>query len=270
VTVPRIICHDAARRFIVMEDLGERDLWSCRNQTWAVRRDCYRKALFLVHKLHAFPPSDFPSQTVPLTARFGPELYRWERDYFRDHFVQALCGLDIGGMFADELEAELSLLADRIEKTDHTLIHRDFQSQNIMIRSGEPVLIDFQGMRFGSFFYDLGSLLYDPYVFFTEDERLALLRDHYERHETEMDWAVYQARFREASAQRLMQALGAYGFLGLKRNRRDFLAHAGNGLENLIDASTRAKTLPALRRLARECRRALRCGRPVPDRPRTG
>ena len=122
---------------------------------------------------------------------------------------------------------------------------------------GEPVLIDFQGMRFGSFFYDLGALLYDPYVSFTESERLALLRDHYERHGAGLDWPEYEERFREASAQRLRQSLGAYGVLGLKRGRRDFLAHVGNGLANLIDASTRAKNLPALRNLARKCREAL-------------
>jgi aminoglycoside/choline kinase family phosphotransferase/dTDP-glucose pyrophosphorylase len=270
VTVPRLIHHDAARRCILMEDLGDRDLWSCRVQSWTVRQACYQKALSLVHRLHAFPPADFPSRTVPLMERFGPDLYRWERDYFRDHFVQALCGLCIDPLFADELEGELSRLAERLEKTGHTLIHRDFQSQNIMIRSGEPVLIDFQGMRFGSFFYDLGSLLYDPYVFFTEGERLALLRHHYERYEKELDWPEYQERFREASAQRLMQALGAYGFLGLKRGRRDFLAHADSGLSNLIDASTRAKNLQALRRLALECRTALRTRQPVPDDPLTG
>ncbi len=265
VAVPRTIQHDAARRRIVMEDLGDRDLWSCRNQAWAIRRICYRKALILIHKLHAFPPADFPSQTVFLMESFGPNLYRWERDYFRDHFVQALCGLKIDRRAGDELEAELSRLAERLEKTGPALIHRDFQSRNIMIRDGEPVLIDFQGMRFGSFFYDLGALLYDPYVFFTEDERLALLRDHYERHEAGLDWPEYEERFREASAQRLMQALGAYGFLGLKRGRRDFLAHAGNGLANLIDASTRARNLPALRNLALKCREALLRKRLIPD-----
>jgi hypothetical protein len=54
-----------------------------------------------------------------------------------------------------------------------------------------------------------------------------------------------------------MQALGAYGFLGLKRGRQEFLTHVANGLTNLIDASTRAKSLPLLKRLALSCQRAL-------------
>jgi aminoglycoside/choline kinase family phosphotransferase len=43
-------------------------------------------------------------------------------------------------------------------------VHRDFQSQNIIARSGHAYLIDFQGMRPGLAEYDLASLLFDPYV----------------------------------------------------------------------------------------------------------
>ena len=44
------------------------------------------------------------------------------------------------------------------------VIHRDFQSRNIMIRGQALRLIDFQGMRFGPPAYDLASVLIDPYV----------------------------------------------------------------------------------------------------------
>ena len=257
VTVPRMIHGDAARCFIMMEDLGDKDLWSYRDAPWAVRQAYYQKALTLIHKLHAFSCGDFPSRTVPLMEGFGPPLYRWERDYFRDHFVQAVCGIEISPPFAEDLEAELSFLAERLGKTGDVLIHRDFQSQNIMICMDEPVLIDFQGMRFGSFFYDLGSLLYDPYVFFTDDERLELLRYYYRLSSPGFDWLEFQDLFWAAAVQRLMQALGAYGFLGLKRGRQEFLTHVANGLTNLIDASTRAKSLPLLKRLALSCQRAL-------------
>ena len=78
-----------------------------------------------------------------------------------------------------ELEVELSGLAERLEGTRRSLVHRDLQSQNVMIRNGEPFLIDFQGMRFGSPFYDLGSLLCDPYVEFSSGELDELLSFYY-------------------------------------------------------------------------------------------
>ncbi len=65
-------------------------------------------------------------------------------------------------------------------ETPSVLVHRDLQSQNVMIVNGEPVFIDFQGMRLGSPFYDLGSLLYDPYVEIGEAERVALLKYYYD------------------------------------------------------------------------------------------
>src|SRR5208282_5405475 len=106
-----------------------------------------------------------------------------------------------------------------------SLVHRDLQSQNVMIRDEKPFLIDFQGMRFGSLFYDLGSLLCDPYVHFSEIERDELLLFYYGLSKRQQEWAEFRHGFWEASAQRLMQALGAYGFLGVNRGLAAYLEH---------------------------------------------
>ena len=158
---------------------------------------------------------------------------------------------------AAALEAELDALAERLQQLGTSLVHRDFQSQNIMIHRGEPVLIDFQGMRVGSYFYDLGSLLYDPYVLINEHERMELLRYYYGLQERTCAWDAFQEAFQEASVQRLMQALGAFGFLGRRHNRKDFLAHIPSGLQRLAEAASRSERLPALRGLVARCQRAL-------------
>ena len=59
-------------------------------------------------------------------------------------------------------------------RSPRVLVHRDFQSQNIIIRNSYAYLIDFQGMRPGLAEYDLASLLYDPYVDLPEVERSEL------------------------------------------------------------------------------------------------
>lgn len=258
VSVPRLIRHDPTRCLILMEDLGDRDLWSLREAPWETRRDLYQKALSIVSRLHSFPEENFPCDRVRLMEGFGPDLYRWERDYFRDHFVRGVCGIKFEQTFERELDAELSSLAERLAGTKRSLVHRDLQSQNVMIRNQEPFLIDFQGMRFGSPFYDLGSLLCDPYVDFAEDERDGLLSFYYRLSEWDLDWAAFQHYFWEASAQRLMQALGAYGFLGLTKRLTAFIEHIPGGLRNLQRAASHVRSLPRLLELCEICRRTVK------------
>jgi aminoglycoside/choline kinase family phosphotransferase len=256
VPAPQIIAHDPFRGFIIMEDLGDEDLWSYRNEPWKKRCEYYRKTLTIAQRLHSFDVQDFPIEKITLMEAFGPALYRWEQNYFLENFVSAVCGIELSTSDSEQLEDELRGLSERLETMHPTLVHRDFQSQNIMISKGNPVLIDFQGMRFGNFLYDLGSLLYDPYITLIEDERMELLR-HYYQLCNRNDWTEFQENFREASAQRLMQALGAYGFLGLKRGLPDFLKHIPGGVANLIDAIDRSKHLPLLHDLALKCQQTL-------------
>ena len=239
-----------------MEDLGDRDLYSFRNAPWEVRRPLYEKTLALAVKLHAFPPDRIPNG-LRLMPGFNADLYRWEREYFRTHCVRGVCGIALEAGEDEALEEELSALANRLASTTPGMVHRDLQSQNVMIRDGEPVLIDFQGMRSGNFFYDLGSFLQDPYVSFPERGREALLQFYYEISCFPHPRETFRELFLLASAQRLMQALGAYGFLGLKRGKPHFLAHVRPALGNLIAVTREAGSLSRLNALARRCREAV-------------
>jgi hypothetical protein len=51
-----------------------------------------------------------------------------------------------------------------------------------------------------------------------------------------------------------MQALGAYGFLGLQKGLKSYLDHIPNGLDNLCLATTRVSSLPRLRELTWQCK----------------
>ena len=272
VPVPGIIAHDPERGLILMEDLGDRDLWSYREEPWTKRSAFYRETLAAIHRLHAFSVRDFPAAEVPLMEAFSRDLYKWEHEYFFDNFVHAVCGINLDGTEKRELEAELEKLAAGLLDMPASLVHRDLQSQNVMICNGRPVFVDFQGMRFGNPLYDLGSLLYDPYASLTEDERVELLRYYYELSAEDFEnnetgragvvnhlsaWSAFREGFRNAAAQRLMQALGAYGFLGLERGLRAFLTHIPAGIANLVDSASRSQRLPLLKTLAIRCQQSL-------------
>ncbi len=299
VPVPAVYGHDPERGFVLMEDLGDRDLWSYRHEPWELRRRLYRQALRRISPLYTFPFLTDRQEAEGISGRAGVhgcgtgtppgetgaglslprtmpgydrELYRWEHDYFLAEFVREVCGISLTGEEEGPLREELSALSGRLLASGPALVHRDLQSQNIMIRRGEPVFIDFQGLRRGSLFYDLGSLLYDSYVPFTEDEREDLLRYAFEltgRRGRPMqtvtdgdsssaaagaDWPTFRARFLDGSAQRLMQALGAFGFLGLKKGKTPFLGHIPRGVANLCEAAAGSGRLPRLLALAERCR----------------
>lgn len=260
ISVPRIYHHDATRCFILMEDAGELDLWHYRTESWKTRKEYYCQTMDMLHKLHAVGPGHPGIAGTPLMEGFDLNLYRWERSYFLQRFVNDVTGITLEGNESEALEREHLFMTEKLMARELRLVHRDLQSQNIMIRNEKPVLIDYQGMRFGTPFYDLGSLLYDPYVPFTNREREELLRYYYESRpsgQSHGGWEDFQEMFHLGSAQRLMQALGAYGFLGLHRNQRAFLAHIPSGLANLIEVTAKEPQLNQLMALALRCRDAL-------------
>ncbi len=256
IPAPRLIRHAPAACLIIMEDLGDIHLWSLRNSPWQNRLPIYRKTLAIAHRLHSLPERDFPSGRVKLMEGFGSALYRWERDYFKQNFVRNFCGIKLDPLFERELESELFALGERLSGSKQCLVHRDLQSQNVMLRDEEPFLIDFQGMRLGSPFYDLGSLLCDPYVDFDDREREELLSFYYQLLRG-FDQDGFRMYFWEASAQRLMQALGAYGFLGITKGLTDFLGHIPGALRNLHRAASHSASLPRLRDLSVACQKVM-------------
>ena len=179
INVPRIITQDVSRHFILLEDLGDVDLWSQRFVPWDERRDYYFQVLTQIYRLHSFDLKSIPAD-LQLSESYGPRLYKWEHDYFLENLVWEVCKIKLSSADAAKLNKELDALSERLQKIEPSLIHRDFQSQNIMIKNDRPVLIDFQGMRQGCLFYDLGSLICDPYVTFEDEERNELMDFYYE------------------------------------------------------------------------------------------
>ncbi len=130
------------------------------------------------------------------------------------------------------------------------LVHRDFQSQNIIIRDGQAYLIDFQGMRPGLAEYDLASLLYDPYVQLSAAERKELLEFY--RTEAGVTDPAFAEKFQLCAMQRLMQALGAYGFLGLVQREPRFPRPHSRGPRFVRRSSGRDRGFGAVAQLLRQ------------------
>ncbi|HEU0272943.1 MAG TPA: aminoglycoside phosphotransferase family protein [Candidatus Udaeobacter sp.] len=227
IRVPKIYFHDESEGLIWIEDLGEQDLHSYRSDNWLVRRALYELALDEIIKLHTLPESVCVEMKQHLPAEFNAALYRWEQRYFFNNCLGRYFRID------ESKRKELAALPGLRETAKHlgslprVLVHRDFQSQNIIIQDGQAKLIDFQGMRPGLAEYDLASLVFDPYVGLSGAERAELI-GYYRQKQTKYgrtDEGEFEHTLRLCAMQRLMQALGAYGFLGLVRGHEHFLRY---------------------------------------------
>jgi aminoglycoside/choline kinase family phosphotransferase len=224
--VPEIL-HDRPRyRVALVQDLGDLDLLSLRERPFAERLPYYRQAFEQVDRLfYARPPKE-----LQLMPPFDADLYRWEQEYFFEHFVEGILGLDTSSLRRNPVFLEM---AAKLGTVARHLVHRDFQSQNLMICADKVWLIDFQGLRRGRQEYDLASLVYDPYLNHTAGEREQLL----ELWEEISDERPETSLFHQCAAQRLMQALGAFG--NIIRNRGDewYRQHIPAAIDHLAEVA---------------------------------
>lgn len=255
IAVPKIFRHDPADGLIWVEDLGAIDLWSYRNEPWRIRHALYISTLEQVVRIHTRGhraldkcASERPSVIPSFQNAFDAALYRWEQNYFFEQCAGRHFGVDHTSI-AGEIVHPLEEIAERLAALPRVLVHRDFQSQNIMIREhAHACLIDFQGMRPGLGAYDLASLLYDPYVPLSTEER-DILKSDYKRLCAEAAAPVpvdFDAIYDLCAAQRLMQALGAYGYLGHATGQTHFLRHIPTALNSLHEVTGQ---IPSLRPL---------------------
>ena len=250
IRAPRIYFHDPAEGLIWIEDLGERDLFSYRDESWLVRRAFYESALDEIAKLHRLTESVCVEMREHLPAEFNAALYLWEQNYFLENCLTRYFKIDNVKLAALATLPALREIAERLASLPRVLVHRDFQSQNILLRNSQAYLIDFQGMRPGLAEYDLASLLFDPYVDLSGEEQMELI-GYYKQKQADNGRIVspeFDQTLRLCAMQRLMQALGAYGFLGLVKGHKQFLEHIPAAMKSL---SSIVSMLSGLEKLAR-------------------
>jgi len=266
IPVPAFLAMDSRLGLALLEDGGSMSLY---NRVGLIRADMapateaeaalwesYLPVLEGVVRLHRLDPQDCPE----LTSRaFDSALWRWETDYFRQRFLEGLLGWrDIAPAL---LERAFNYLAQRLDKLPRVVVHRDFQSQNILVSGRKVCFVDFQGARLGPWMYDLASLLKDPYVGLESVLQEKLLVTYLELAGRPDSLEEIYADYDLVALQRLMQALGAYGYLGLVKGDRAFLKHIPSALlqldltfDHLENQEPRAGELQPLREMIKRAR----------------
>lgn len=217
VRVPEILCDLPELKTLVMEHGG------------VERKMSLEDYVKVVEALARFNALDAGS--LSLEPQFDAALWKWERELFKEHCLGTRYRMECPKAVDDELCNVAALL----EREPKALVHRDFQSTNVLWKGGEPVIIDFQGMRLGPAAYDLASLLYDPYVKLSDGERRALAKLYAKA--SGLEGILKMLPY--AAVERLVQCLGAYGRLA-SVGQPQFGKHVLPALENLLAAADEA------------------------------
>jgi len=250
--VAALVESSAAAGCLLLEDLGETSLEAALAAA-GPRSDAARHLLERAVTLAAH----VAGRGTPVLDRSersaGPvldaERFHFEMDFFLDHYVGALRGCRTP---PDALREMLYALADEAAATPRpVLCHRDFHSRNLMLTpNGELAMVDVQDARWGPDTYDLVSILRDAYLDL-EESWIEGLVEHYLAALDEPPAEGFASRLHRVSAQRMIKALGTFGYQASERRDARYLEPARRTigrLQGLLPVS--AETRPLHARLA--------------------
>lgn len=246
--LPRIFASDNAHGLILEEDLGSTTM-----KKRCLRASMTKKKIEVLYRtvldtLVQWQRLDSGASAVIDSRRMDREMFLWESDYFAQHCVSDYFGCE--KKLNDKWEKERLEIALAAAGLPEVCIHRDFQSENIMLHKGKIRFVDFQGARLGPAEYDVASLLYDPYVPVLTPDMSRRLFEYYisiAPHE------VTQCSFRICALQRLMQALGAYGKLSIHKHKDWYRTYIPVALQRLADVVGQGSDFPVLRGIVQAC-----------------
>ena len=122
-----------------------------------------------------------------------------------------------------------------LQHMSDTFLYRDFQARNVMVKDGQPYLIDFQGGRKGPIYYDVASFLWQAKANYSPALRQELLDSYLtalQPYQT-ISKEKFSANLRHFVLFRTLQVLGAYGFRGYFEKKQHFLQSVPFAVANL-------------------------------------
>lgn len=228
--VPAIYLADLDHGLILLEDLGDTQLFDVvKHAAPGEREAAYREAIDLwIRWLLATGRSD-DRDCLAFTRRFDRELLSWECWHYVEWGIEALYGVQLCPAEKAAIKRHFARLVEELEAAPTVLVHRDYQSRNLMRHRGALAIIDFQDALIGPLPYDLVALLRDSYVTLPPAELsrlIAYAHGELQRHGLcTLDEAAFTALFHAQTLQRKLKDAGRFVFIDRVKRNPWFLQH---------------------------------------------
>src|ERR1700683_1670397 len=236
--VPEIYAEDLNQGAYLEEDLGGTTLFEFLSKHRTGEDiapdvvEAYRKVVAVLPRFQIEAGRDLNYKVCYPRGRFDRQSISWDLNYFKYYFLR-LAGIP----FSEQaLEDDFDSLTTFLLSADcDYFLYRDFQSRNIMLKSGQPFFLDYQGGRRGALQYDVASLLYDAKADLPPELRQQLLDLYIQKLDgfADVKREAFLHYYYGYVYVRILQALGAYGFRGFYERKAHFLQSVPYALKNL-------------------------------------
>ncbi len=241
VNVPYMYKQEIDNGFLLLEDLGSRDLLDSLNaDNFEIY---YEKAIDEIIKMQ-----EADTARLPL---YDADFLRFEMELMQKWYIEKY----LGNSLDNQAKKTVSDMIDKViemvlSQPQGVFVHRDFHSRNIMLTDTDEVaVIDYQDARVGAITYDLVSLLRDCYISFDiEDiEKLALtFRD---KKGLDIDDATFIRWFDFMGLQRHIKVLGIFARLHLRDGKDAYLDDIPQTLKYVKEVSAKYEEMKPLLQL---------------------
>lgn len=206
-SAPQILSEHAAHGFVLMEDLGTRQVGMLLD-AGEDRAPYDDHALACLAHLHA--KANMPMFDVP---HYDAHLFREQVLLFVDHAVPLLRGSQATAMQRDDFCAAWDVMLRVVDRVPRSFLLRDFMPNNLMDlpdRTGiaRTGLLDFQDGGWGPVVYDIASLAEVVRRDTPHDLVDILARRYYDHAQSHVEWPHFLAACHTLSLQRHMRILG--------------------------------------------------------------
>lgn len=220
--LPKIYAHSNDLSIVLLEDLGDLRLYD----VYFFGEDVSKYYYDAIKNLVLFQTmgiKNFDSEWCCQTKSYDREvMLEYECKYFLNAFLKNYLQMDPKDF---NLESDFEHIISMAQRAPVcVLIHRDFQSRNIMVKENKIKFVDWQGARPGPAGYDLASLIIDPYVKLDKSMKDNLQRVYLELLRVQFPEAskAFEETFQYLMLLRNLQILGAFSFLSKVKGKQFF------------------------------------------------
>jgi len=207
ILVPKVFCNDFKKGFNLIQDLGNKNFFNIINKS-RNKFFIYKKIIFLLFRIQ-----NINSKSFNFLPFYNFRLLKRELDLFFDWYLSKILKIKKNKKISKLREVLLSILKD-LKYKNNTFVHRDFHVSNLMNKSNQIFLIDFQDAVKGHMAYDLASLI--------DDVRIKTSFD-LKKKKKNFNVSEFNKIFIILTVQRLFKIIGIFSRLSIRDNKKKYL-----------------------------------------------